>query len=130
MLVVDASFAIRAALAHDGFDCLQKREAIAPALLWSESLSVLHEMQWRNAISPQLAETARRRLEAAPITQRRSARLRQRAWEIAARLGWAKTYDAEYVALAQVSNCPLLTIDARLARTAWREVEILTPDGL
>ena len=33
-------------------------------------------------------------------------------------LGWARTYDAEYVALAARNRCALLTTDARLARRA------------
>jgi len=52
------------------------------------------------------------------------------AWEIADTFGWAKTYDAEYVALARARNCPLLTFDARLARTAMRLVTVLGPSDL
>ena len=52
------------------------------------------------------------------------------AWEVADALGWAKTYDAEYVALAQHLDCPLLTIDARLARGAGRVVSIVGPADL
>lgn len=33
-------------------------------------------------------------------------------------LGWAKTYDAEYVALAALLKCRLVTLDARLRRGA------------
>jgi predicted nucleic acid-binding protein len=40
-------------------------------------------------------------------------------------LGWAKSYDAEYVALAQFLKCPLLTIDARLARGAAHLIEFV-----
>ena len=35
-------------------------------------------------------------------------------------LGWAKTYDAEYVALAQLIGCRMVTLDARLRRGADR----------
>lgn len=45
-------------------------------------------------------------------------------------LGWAKTYDAEYVALARLSHEPLLTIDARLARRVGDLVEVRTPADL
>lgn len=44
--------------------------------------------------------------------------------------GWAKTYDAEYVALAHLLGSRLLTLDARLRRTASRLVEILGPTEL
>lgn len=43
-------------------------------------------------------------------------RLHDRAWSIADELRWAKTHDAEYVALAQLPDIPLLTVDGRLAR--------------
>lgn len=34
--------------------------------------------------------------------------------------GWAKTYDAEYVALALLLKCRLVTVDARLRRATER----------
>ena len=38
--------------------------------------------------------------------------------ELAERFGWGRTYDAEYVALAQILSCRLVTLDARLRRGA------------
>jgi predicted nucleic acid-binding protein len=127
MIVVDASFTIEASLAGAALDRLRGREAVAPALMWSEAASVLHEMQWRRTISPELASAAFARVRSAPIKSRRPARLLPVAWEIAGDLGWAKTYDAEYVALAKLLGCALLTVDARLARAAKGLVEILGP---
>ena len=130
MLVVDASFAIEASLVVDGFERLRGRDAIAPALMWSEAFSVLHEMQWRKAISAELATDARARLRRAPIVTRRPARLLEQVWHVSDRLGWAKTYDAEYVALAEIAKCPLLTIDERLARAVERWIEVVGPADL
>jgi predicted nucleic acid-binding protein len=31
-------------------------------------------------------------------------------------MGWAKTYDAQYVALARLLDCKLVTLDERLIR--------------
>ena len=42
--------------------------------------------------------------------------LRRRAWELADQLGWASTYDAEYVALTQLQADAFVTLDAELAR--------------
>ena len=54
------------------------------------------------------------------MTERRHARLGREAWAIADELGWTKTYDAEYLALARVLEAPLATLDRRLARAAAR----------
>lgn len=35
---------------------------------------------------------------------------------IADEMGWAKTYDAQYVALARLTDCKLVTLDERLIR--------------
>ena len=66
----------------------------------------------------------------APIRRRRPPRLHREAWKVADELGWAKTYDAEYVALARILRCPLLTIDARLKRGASRLVRVVGPADL
>jgi predicted nucleic acid-binding protein len=130
VLVVDASFAIEASLAAAAFEPIRSYEPVAPPLMWSEAISVLHEMQRRKAISRELASEAMARLFSAPIVVRRPAKHLRLAWQISEKLGWAKTYDAEYVALAQLLNCPLLTTDARLARGAAREALILGPSDL
>ncbi|TAN20560.1 MAG: PIN domain-containing protein [Acidobacteria bacterium] len=130
MLVVDASFVIGAVMVPEGLGRLRRHQAVAPELLWSEVTSALHSMLWRRAISAELAEAARATVARAPIARHSHAQLRQEAWAIAERLGWAKTYDAEYVALARLIHCPLLTVDARLARGAAAEVEMLSPFDL
>lgn len=66
----------------------------------------------------------------APIERRAPARLYPEAWSIATELGWAKTYDAEYVALARLLGCRLVTLDGRLRRAAGELVEIVAPSDL
>lgn len=127
MLVVDASVVVNACLAEDGFATFQDESLVAPPLLWSEVASVLHEMRWRSAISTELAALAVLRLDEASIKAQRPAELRKEAWRIADQLGWARTYDAEYVALAQLLGCRLMTIDGRLRRGAEHLVPIIGP---
>lgn len=130
MIVVDASFVIEASLVKGALEHLRGRNAIAPPLMWSEATSVLHEMRWRKAISPDLVSEALARLKASGIKVARPAQLHSLAWEIADSKGWAKTYDAEYVALAKYSECALLTLDMKLANAAQDLVEIIRPADL
>ena len=130
MIVLDASAAVQACLAADGFDLFGRERLIAPALFWSEVSSALHEMRWRKEISTGLADIAFKRLLAAPVSPRSSKRLRREAWGVAEELGWMKTYDAEYIALARTTRCRLFTVDARLRRGAGHVVPIIGPGDL
>jgi predicted nucleic acid-binding protein len=81
-------------------------------------------------MSRELAVATRDRLLAALIRRRTSDLLHIEAWHVAEELGWAKTYDAEYVALARLLDCRLLTVDDRLRRGAGRLVHIVGPTEL
>lgn len=80
-------------------------------------------MAFRGDISSALAELALQRFLAGKlsISEQRPDGLAMAAWEVTEEFGWAKTYDAEYVALAKISDCRLVTVDGRLRRgpTAW-----------
>ena len=64
------------------------------------------------------------------ISERRPDGLIDEVWKIAAELGWAKTYDAEYVALARLLGCRLVTLDVRLRRRSEQLGLVLTPAEL
>jgi predicted nucleic acid-binding protein len=119
-LVVDASVAVPACLSRAGFAVLRDDDLVAPALLWSECLSVLHELRWRGEITSDDADAARQALNTSPMRPADHPELRDEAWRLADVLGWAKTYDAEYVAMARLLGCRLVTLDARLRRGADR----------
>jgi len=103
----------------------------APRLLRSEVLSALHAQVWRGVVPQDAAQEMLRRLGDLPLSlYADERRLHDRAWSIADELGWAKTYDAEYVALAQLLDIPLLTVDARLARGVEHLVRIVGPRGI
>ena len=81
-------------------------------------------------MSPALAQTAFDRLLASPIDRRTDDGLYRDAREVARTLGWARTYDAEYVALARSLQVDLISRDERLRRGAARLVRVLSPDEL
>ncbi len=93
---------------------------------------MLNELAHRGAISRALADRAFERFAAGEVgvTELRPEGLHRAAWKVAQDFGWAKTYDAEYVALAQLSNCQLVTLDLRLRRGTDRLGFVVTPDEL
>jgi predicted nucleic acid-binding protein len=127
MLAVDAAVVITACLSEAGFEPFQKQRLVAPHLMWSEATSVLHELRFRKEISTELAAIAFERLHQADVSPRRPKGLADEAWRIADRLGWAKTYDAEYLALARLLRCRLVTTDAKLRSAGSRLVEVVGP---
>lgn len=111
-------------------DRLAPHEPAAPSLLWSEVTSALRQLAWRGDIDDAHAEEFLSALERTPLTIIPTRELARDAYALAARLGWARSYDAEYVALAQRLGCAFLTVDARLARTAARFVEVAPPASI
>src|ERR1700736_6278789 len=97
--VVDTSAVLR--MASEGIEVRAEHKLLAPTLLRSQVLSALHEAVRRGEIP---ADVARERLAVIgrmPIRLLGDGVLRRRAWDLADRLGWPSTYNAEYVALAQ-----------------------------
>lgn len=135
MLVVDASLAVEVALDRVGEHAdlaLGGEQLVAPPLLWSEVTSVLREMAFRGEISEELALQALERFVGGQVNieQRRPDGLAKTAWNIAQELGWAKTYDAEYLATARLLDTRVVTLDMRLRRGADRLGLVVTPAEL
>lgn len=129
-LVVDASVAVAAVATPMGFARFQPFTLIAPPLMWIEAYSVLHSTLWRGEIDEGHALTMRARIDAAPIHRVAPKALGEGAWSVADEMGWAKTYDANYVALARLRDCRLVTVDGRLRRGAERLGFVVGPNEL
>ena len=107
-----------------------KHKLLAPTLLRSQTLSALHEAVQSGELTPDVARGQLARIGKLPIRLLGDAVLRRRAWEIADQLGWATTYDAEYVALTQLQADAFVTLDKQLARSLKGIVETASIDAL
>jgi len=126
--VVDCGVVLH--LASEGIDVPAEHELLAPTLLRSQALSALHEAVHRGEIAPDVAVDRLARISAMRIRLLGDAVLRRRAWDLAEQLGWAETYEAEYVALTQLQADAFVTLDGELARRVEGVVQTATVEDL
>jgi predicted nucleic acid-binding protein len=126
--VLDAGAVLH--LATMGITVPRRNELLAPTLLRSQTLSILHEAVHRGELPDDVARERLALVARIPIRLLGDAVLRRRAWEIANKLDWATTYDAEYVALTQLQADAFITLDADLARRVASVVRTATLDEI
>lgn len=124
--MVDSAAVVDALTAADGVDDLQAylaaEELHAPTLLDYEVLSALRGLTLGAHLSTARAQDVLTDFEDLPIQRWPSAdSLRRRAFQLRDNLS---AYDAAYIALAEALECPLLTRDARLARSGGHMAQI------
>lgn len=119
MIVVDASVLVTA-LADDGPDGERARGRLAgerlaaPQLIDVEVLSAWRRLAAAGHLDERRAGLARADLSSLAMARVAHAPLLERCWALRSNL---TTYDAAYVALAELIDATLLTADARLAAT-------------
>ena len=126
--VVDSGAVIH--LASAGIEVAGEHELLAPTLLRSQTLSDLHEAVQRGELPAEAARELLERIWRMRIRLLGDAVLRRLAWKIADQLGWASTYDAEYVALTQLQADAFVTLDEELARSVEGIVATASIDAL
>jgi predicted nucleic acid-binding protein len=126
--VVDCGVVLH--LASEGIEVPSEHELLAPTLLRSQTLSALHEAVHAGELAPDVAIDRLARIQALPIRLLGDAVLRRNAWKLADQLGWASTYDAEYVALTKLQADALVTLNAELTRQVEGIVPTATIDAL
>jgi predicted nucleic acid-binding protein len=98
--------------------------------LWSEVHSAVHEARWRGELTDDDAEHRLAEFAGLGVRRRAPAALHGAAYTLADELGWAKTYDAEFLALARLERAVVLTTDGRLRRGADRTGLVIDPSEL
>jgi predicted nucleic acid-binding protein len=126
--VVDTGAALH--LANAEVEVSGAHKLLAPTLLRSQTLSALHEAVQRGEIPADVARDRLTRIGRMPIRLLGDAVLRRTAWKVADQLGWASTYDAEYVALTQLQADAFVTLDAKLARSVEGVIATASIDAL
>jgi predicted nucleic acid-binding protein len=130
VLVIDANVALAACGGEgEGFAALDD-ELVSIPLMWSEARATLHLQLAKNEIGQEDAEIIHGRLEGCPVERVDPPGLGTASWKLAEEFGWGRTYDAEYVALAKLLGCRLVTLDTRLRRGADRLGFVATPAEL
>jgi predicted nucleic acid-binding protein len=126
--VVDAGAVLH--LVTEGIEVGAGHELLAPTLLRSQVMSVLHESVQRGDLPDDVARDRLARVGRIKIRLLGDAVMRRRAWEVADRLGWWETYGAEYVALTQLQADALVTTNRDFARALEGVVTVASVDDL
>lgn len=127
--VCDAS-AVAALLLDSGPDgqwvtqTVESGEIAAPALLTYETANVIRKHELAGQISPDQSAQAHADLLDLAIELWPYDLLAARAWELRMNLS---IYDATYVALAEITDLTLITLDERLAKAPGTKCRIATP---
>lgn len=128
-VVCDASAAV-ALLVDAGPDgkwatsALSGAELAAPALLHFETANVIRRLAIANLVSADQAVQAHADLLSLAIEQWPYDALAARAWELRRNL---TSYDASYVALAELLGTALVTLDSRIGRAPGLRCTVVTP---
>ena len=118
MIVLDASVVAELLLRLPAADKIKKRIAgemyqlNAPELIDVEVLQVLRRLLIDKTVTAERAEQAHFDLIDMPVERYPHLPLLIRMWELRDNVS---AYDAAYIALAEILDCPLLTLDKRLA---------------
>jgi len=127
MLVVDASCLLELLLRFTGSEAIQQRlfareqSLCAPQLIDIEVSHVLRRYWLAKELSAKRGSEAIADLEDFPLERFPHTVLLPRIWQLRNNL---TAYDAAYVALAEAIDAPLVTCDAKLARSTGHRATI------
>ena len=100
---------------------MRNDQLAAPGLIDVEVVSALRRLVRTEVVGVGRAQNAIDDLPFSPVIRAPHVRLVARVWELRDNLS---AYDASYVALAEATNCPLLTADRKLASAPGIRCEV------
>jgi predicted nucleic acid-binding protein len=129
VIVVDASVLVAASvLADDAADWARQvivvDDLAAPHLAPVEAQQAIRRLLQRDAIGVRIANQARLDVLAVNLDLHPFAPFADRVWSLRENL---TAYDAWYVAVAEALDCPLATLDRRLADAPGLSCDVRTP---
>ena len=129
LLVVDSSAAVALVADRRGLGewvatTVAGRRAAAPWLMPFEVGNALRRTELDGHLDRAAAGLAHEQLRALRVDLWPHSRLAERAWDLRSAVTY---YDASYVALAELLDAPLVTLDRRLARAPGPRCAFLTP---
>lgn len=125
---LDASFLLDSLIPHSVNPAVDARmlslatqdELISPSILLAECTSVLNREVHLGRVNQSRARVALEGMLQLPIRIVEHPQLYPRVFDIARALGWAKAYDALYLAAAEHEDAELLTVDGGMHDAAVR----------
>lgn len=106
-------------------DSIAGARLLAPSLVMFESSDIIRRHELAGLVSADQAAQAHVDLLELTIEQWPYELLGPRVWELRANL---TGYDASYVAVAELSNAPLVTLDRRIGRAPNLRCTVTCPD--
>lgn len=129
---IDASLALTWLLPaeqNEATDALRREwdkegmELIAAPLFHAEVTSVLREQVYFRSLLPEEGEEAFSSYLDIGVRSVDDPEVQKKAWELAKKFNLPRTYDMQYLAVAELENCELWTNDKRLANSLQGKVE-------
>ena len=117
-------------LARDRAVIRPDHRLLAPTLLRSQLVDRLYQAVGRGEMTRQEAEQRLDYVRALRLRLLGDRVLQRNAWDVAARLGWADTSWAEYVALTRLQADALITLDDAVNVAARSLVRVASIDDL
>lgn len=129
LAVVDSSAVVafpadRGAIGEWVRGAVTRRKIAAPTLMMYEAASTIRRQQRSGVLNSSEASDKHAELRSLHVLHWPHSKLATRAWELR---GSVTYYDASYVALAELLDAPLVTLDRRLARAHGPRCAFLTP---